>query len=204
MKPTRRPEPVVRRGGFTLLEVMVGIVISGIVALLVYGALAAATDTQARLSDQRRSTQVGRAWRATVEDALRNARPAHTPGEPAFVVESAFDAAGRPVDRVHFVTAGGLPPLTPDTDWEVTIDPTPDGISFIAQPVGVATTPLRVTGPTLVTGLDVRVLSPVGQRAWTDEWRFPSRVPLGIELTYWTDAGPLPPVRLALPLGVLR
>jgi prepilin-type N-terminal cleavage/methylation domain-containing protein len=203
MSQSRRVETGRPATGFTLLEVLVGIVLAGIVALLVYGTLAAASDTHARLGEQRRLTQIGRAWRATVEDALRNARPAPTPGELALVVETRFDATGRPMDRVRFLTAGGLPPLTADTDWEVTIDPAPAGISFVARPVGVAAPALRVTGPAFVTGLDVRVLSPVG-RTWTDRWRFPSRVPLAIELTYWTDSGPLPPVRLALPLGVLR
>ncbi|UCF18608.1 MAG: prepilin-type N-terminal cleavage/methylation domain-containing protein [Gemmatimonadota bacterium] len=195
-----------RRAGFTLLELLVAVVLTGVVALLVYGAAGAAMDTQARLEAQRLETRSERAWRATLEDALRNARPARAYGDTAFVLEERRDAEGRPRDRLWFVTAGGLPPLTADADWEVLIEPTPQGLSLLAQPLGVNTPPRRLFGPREVTGLDVRLLSPLpGQPGWLDSWAFPRIVPEAIELTYWADAGPVgPPVVLTLPLGLVE
>jgi prepilin-type N-terminal cleavage/methylation domain-containing protein len=195
-----------QRAGFTLLELLVAIVLAGVVALLVYGAVGAAMDTQTRLEERRLATRSARAWRATLEDALRNARPGRTYGDTTFILEEQRDAQGRPRDRLWFVSAGGLPPLTADADWEVTIEPTAQGLSLLARPVGVNTPPRRLIGPQEVTGLDIRLLNPAtSQPGWLDSWAFPRIVPEAIELTYWTDSGPAgPPVRLTLPLGLVQ
>ncbi|MEJ2205755.1 MAG: prepilin-type N-terminal cleavage/methylation domain-containing protein, partial [Gemmatimonadota bacterium] len=63
-----------RRGGFTLVEVMVGLVITSVVALLVYGAIGTAADTQARLADGRTAVRGEMAWRALVAAAVRGIR----------------------------------------------------------------------------------------------------------------------------------
>lgn len=195
-----------RRAGFTLLELLVAIVVTGVVALLVYGAAGAAVDTQRRLEERRLELRAVRAWRATLEDALRNARPAPTYNDSAFVLLEAYDAEGRPRDRLWFVTAGGLPPLTADADWEVILEPTPQGLSLTARPSGVLAPPRRLVGPRQVTGLDIRVLSADSDEpGWIESWEFPRLVPEAIELTYWTDDGPAgPPLRLTLPLGAVR
>ena len=188
--------------GFTLLELLVALVLAGVVALLVYGAADAGRETHARLVARRRALQIDRAFRATVEDALRNARPTRTYGDTAFWIEARRDGRGRPIDRVWFVTAGGLPPLTADADWEVSLEPGSQGLELVATPVGMAQ-PLRVvTRYPGVTGLAVRVLGFGSPPEWTDRWIFPSFVPRAIELTYWGERGPVgDPVRLALPLG---
>lgn len=190
------------RGGFTLLELVVAIVLAGVVALLVYGAAAAGTDTQARLRQRRLVLQQARAFRATLEDALRNARPARVRGEIAFDLEARQDRAGRPHDRLSFITAGALPPLTADADWAVTLESAPGGVVLEAVPLGLAApAPLVVRLPR-ATGLAIRVLGASRPRAWTKRWPFPALVPPAVELTLWTDSGPAgPPLRLALPLG---
>ncbi len=182
------------------------IVLAGVVALLVYGAAGAAMDTQARLQQRRLERRSARAWRATLEDALRNARPAPSRNDSAFVLTEDYDGRGRPRDRLWFVTAGGLPPLTADSDWEVILEPTPRGLSLLATPVGVNAPPRLLIGPRQVTGLDIRVLSPSRRElGWLETWRFPRLVPQAIELTYWTDEGPAEaPVRLTLPLGLVQ
>lgn len=193
-----------RSSGFTLIELMLAIVVTGVVALLVYGAADAAIDTRSRLEARGLETSARQAWRAVVEDALRNARPANAFDDSAFVVVDASDGRGRPRDRLWFVTAGGLPPLTADSDWEVLLAPTPRGLSLVARPVGVTAPPRRLVAPEGVTGLDVRVLS-VDPEApgWVGTWQRPRLVPRAIELVYWTDDGPAgAPVRLTLPLGM--
>ncbi len=191
-------------GGFTLLELMVAIVLAGVVALLVYGAAGAAVDAQSRLEQRRLALRSARAWQAIVEDALRNARPAPTRQDTAFVIEDRVDAAGRPADRLAFVTAGSLPPLTADADWRVVLQSSGGALYLTAAPVGVDAPPRSVIAPAGVTGVDVRVLSVTREPEWIDEWRFPRIVPRAIQLTYWTEQGPLAPVRLNLPLGLVE
>ncbi len=188
--------------GFTLIEMLVAITLAGVVALLVYGAAAAATDTQDRLAENRRALQSERAMRATLHDALRNAQPAGRRGDTAFVVEARRDAAGRPMDRLSFIAAGAFPPLTADADWAVTVEPTPEGLVLTATPIGVVAPARVLRGAPQITGLQVVVQELTAERAWADRWRFPALVPRAIQLTYWTDLGPVhPPVRLALQLG---
>lgn len=196
-----------RSAGFTLLEVLVAVVLLGVVAMLVYGTASVSLDTERRLVERRRALQSSRAWRATIEDALRNAYPAPMRGDTTFLLESEYTAGGRPMDRLRFVTAGALPPLTPDADWEVTLSPTPAGLALTARPLGVAAPPRMVLGRPDVRGLDVRVLTWGGRQEWTDRWRFPTLVPEAIELTYWGEDRPLEgvaPLRLALPHGGVR
>ena len=191
------------RRGFTLLELLVAIVLTGVVALLVYGAVRAASDTEARLVTSRRHWQSHRGMRTLLEDALRNARPPMRAGAPAFSLQVATSSAGVPQDRLTFVTRGGFPPLTADADWRVTIEPTPTGLSASAIPLGVRT-PLRLAAVLPgVSGLEIRVLAP-GTSEWNRQWAFPATFPRAVTLTFWTDSGPLPAdgvLRVALPLG---
>ena len=190
------------RRGFTLLELLVAIVLAGVVALLVYGAAGAAAEVQERLGEQRGAVQSARAMRVAVGDALRNARPALAYGDTAFVLDDRTDESGRPADRLSFVAAGVLPPLTPDADWAVTIEPTPDGLVLAAVPLGFAE-PRRVVARLAgVVGLDVRVLPPDRGQSWTDRWDQRAKLPRAVELTYWADTGALGvPLRLVLPAG---
>jgi len=188
--------------GFTLLEVLVAIVLLGIVVLLVYGTAGATLDTERRLAEWRQGFQTSRAWQATIEDALRNAYPAPARGDTAFLLETEYAAGGRPMDRLRFVTAGAFPPLTPDADWEVTLEATASGLALLATPIGVAAPPRLILGRPEIRGLDVRVLTWGQAGQWSERWQFPSLIPVAVELTYWGEDGPLsPPVRLAMPLG---
>ena len=98
------------RRGFTLLEILVSIVVTSVVALLVYGVADAAFTTRARLDERRLTLQAERAVRLILDEALRNARPALRAGDQTFVLDDARDAHGRPADRLTFVATGGFPP----------------------------------------------------------------------------------------------
>ena len=189
------------RRGFTLLELLVAIVLAGVVALLVYGAARAGSDTEARLSASRRRWQAERAMRTLLEDALRNARPPTRAGDAAFTLHAQTSGAGVPQDQLTFVTRGGFPPLTADADWRVTIETTAAGLSVIALPLSVRT-PERVVGSLPeVTGLEIRVLAPSGG-PWSRQWVLAAAFPRAVALTFWTDSGPRgAPLRVALPLG---
>ncbi len=190
------------RRGFTLFELLVALTLTGIVALVVYGAAAAAIDTEQRLRVRESEGRAERAWRAVLEDALRNIRSAEDYGRPTFVVESGPQGVSGPLDRLRFVTAGGMPPLTPDADWEVVVEPSDGRLTLTAAPIGVHAPARRILGPPTITGLDVQVLSGAGEDGWQEEWGF-RFLPRVVSLTYWNESGPRgAPVRLALPLGV--
>jgi prepilin-type N-terminal cleavage/methylation domain-containing protein len=189
------------RRGFTLLELLISFVLVGMVALLVYGVVRAASDTESRLTTSRRHWQSQRAMRTLLEDALRNARPPMRVGDAAFSLQVRTSSAGVPQDRLTFVTRGGFPPLTADADWRVIVEPTPAGLSAIAIPLGVRT-PERLVGLLRdVTGLEVRI-QPPGSGSWNRQWAFPTTFLRAIALTFWTDSGPAgAALQVTLPLG---
>lgn len=192
------------RRGFTLIELLAALVLTGVVALLVYGAAGAALDTERRLEDAQARLQNARAWRALVTDAVRNARPARTPGDTAFWIEDRLGADGLPADRLRLVTAGGLAPLTPDADWLVTIEPGGDGLVLTATAVGIVGPPRVVRGPAGLRGLDVRVTGFTQEPEWAPRWRFPRLVPNGVVLVWWTASGAADTLLLTVPLGGLQ
>jgi prepilin-type N-terminal cleavage/methylation domain-containing protein len=193
---------MIMRRGFTLLEVLVAIAVAGVVALLVYGTAIAGRDVEARLHERRRAVQTAQAFRSTVVDALRNARPSRQFGDTAFWIDVQRDGRGRPMDRLSFVTAGSLPPFTADADWQVTIEPRTDGITISAAPIGISLPARVVARYPGATGLEIRVLRPGSASEWAERWRFPALVPAAIELVYWDDRGPMgQSLRLTLPLG---
>src|SRR5204863_332022 len=109
-----RTSRVTRASGFTLLEVMVAIVLTGLVVLLAYGAAQVSYDAHARLRADVDALQEAQALRELLQDALRSARAPQRPGDPRFTLHAG---------RLSFVTAGGGPPLDPDYDWLLTIEP---------------------------------------------------------------------------------
>ena len=201
------------RRGFTLLELLVALVLTSVVALLVYGSAQAGAEAQQRLRDNELSLQRARALRATLQDALRNVRPVTRVGESTLVVARGVDARGRPRDRLSFITAGGLPPLA-GSDWEVTLQPTRRGLELFAAALDVRA-PARVLGPIPgVTGLRVRLVradsdsasvkaAPPGGNP-TEGGAIPDQtiLPRAVEITYWSDSGAVgSPLRMAIPMG---
>ena len=174
-----------RASGFTLLEVMLAIVLTGLVVLLAYGAAQVSYDAQARLRANIGALQEARALRELLQDALRSARAPQRPGDPRFTLHAG---------RLSFVTAGGGPPIDPDYDWLVTIEPGADGLEFSATPVGRAPATVvtfRVPG---VTRWDVRALAP-SQLQWLEEWPQTTLLPRAVAITMWHDS-----TQLGLPL----
>ena len=112
-----------RRSGFTLLEVMVAIVLTSLVVLLAYAAAQVSFDARARLGANLRTLQGARAVRALLQDALRNARTPQRQGDAGFTLKDG---------RLSFVAAGGAPPLDPDYDWLVTLQPRSGGLDLSA------------------------------------------------------------------------
>jgi len=185
---------VTRASGFTLLEVMVAIVLTSLIVLLAYSAAQVSYDAHARLSADLRSLQQASALRELLQDALRSARAPQRPGDSPFTLHEG---------RLSFVTAGGGPPLDPDYDWLLTIEPGADGLRLSATPVGrapAAQVTIRAPG---VTRWDVRARAPgEGASQWLEEWPKTSGMPRAVAVTLWHGTMPLGwPVQVPLAVG---
>jgi prepilin-type N-terminal cleavage/methylation domain-containing protein len=189
-----------RRAGFTLLEIMVALVITGVVALLAYGTLRAGLDTGERLDEYRTNVETQAIVRALLLDALR-----HPPDEGGaamndvlFTIEDATSGAGLPIDGVRFFSRGVAPPLGVSATWSVTLEPSAGGIRLLAVPVGANQgAPIEAMLPN-AHGLSVRVLARSADSIWSDRWEVAGRVPAAVAIEFLSDLG----VAVAPPLVV--
>jgi prepilin-type N-terminal cleavage/methylation domain-containing protein len=177
-----------RRAAFTLIEIMVGLVITSLVVLLAYGVAQVGYDARARMVTHLRDAESARAIRALLNDALRNVKTPDRPDDPGFVLQNG---------RLSFVAAGGAAPLDADYDWLIQVGPSSRGLELSATPVGHAT-PARVTfyAPD-ITRWNVHVLDANGTQ-WTQEWRAQRITPRAVTINFWHDN-----VTTGLPLEVI-
>jgi prepilin-type N-terminal cleavage/methylation domain-containing protein len=192
-----------RRPGFTLVEILVSVMLTAVLALLVYGAVQVARDTQTQIAGERQALQSALAMRMLLETALAGAQTTTLGPDSVFVLESGLSSRGNPRDRLTFTASGNLPPLTPGTDWIVTLAPTAHGLDLIGTPRGIRATSRLLARLPGVTGLAVRVRHTQIGSGWSQEWNLPSVLPEAVELTYWTDSGPVG-LPLVVPLALGR
>ena len=175
--------------GFTLLEVMVATVLTGLVAMMALAAARVTAESAAFFQRDLAALRGERAARQTLLDLIHNLRPPRVRGDTGFSL-----AAG----RLTF-TAAGAPPLDPDYDWLVSMQPKHDGLAISARSLGrgpVAQAELRLPR---VTGWQVRVLAPRAT-VWRDEWVPSPVLPAAVAITLWsgdTLFGPPLTVRLS-------
>lgn len=180
-------EPARREAGFTLLEVMVSVMLTSLIAVLAYGAAQVSFDARARLGSSLEGVQGERAARQILADALRNAQPPRRADQPGFQLQA---------DRLSFVAAGGAPPMDPDYDWLISVGPAGKKVEFVATPLGHApAAEVRFPLPR-VTRWDVRVLTP-GAADWLGDWLDGTQLPRAVEMNFWNDS-----VRVGAPLRV--
>ena len=160
------------RPGFTLVEVLVALVVTGIVVSLAYGTLQAGLDTRARLDDRRARAEALTAWRALLGDALRHVE--HGVAEEDTVFAVATDSRG---DALRVVTRGVAPPQGAGGRWRLTLAPTSEGVRLDAVPEGAG-------APVHVLLRDARALRvavlPYAGSAWSRGWMRPSSAPAAV------------------------
>lgn len=168
---------IARRRGFTLLEVMVALVLTGLVVTLAYATAHAGIDARDRLTSRLRAVESVRAAREIVRDALRNARAPEETGDP----RGGFLLSG---DTLSFVAAGGAGPLDPDYDWRFRIGPDRGRVRVTAVAVGHAA-PAAVTFivPN-ATRWTVWMLAPDGE-TWQSAWADASVMPRAVVVAFW-------------------
>lgn len=176
------------RRAFTLLEIIVALVLTSLVALLAYSAAQVAVDTRARMTARLHDVESARAVRILLTDALRNARTPQRPSDPGFNLRD---------NRLSFVAAGGAAPLDPDYDWRITVTPDARGLAFIAQPLGHAPATQVAFRVPDVTRWDVQVLDNDGSQ-WRPDWTNDKVLPRAIAIAFWHNS-----VTAAMPIRIV-
>lgn len=171
------------RRGFTLLELMVGLVISGLVVTLGYGTLQGGLDTETRLQTHRLARESTLAARTMIADAMRHAVPG-VPGGPAvFVLVDRFDANGIPADSLTFQSRGIVPPLGTSVTWQVALSMAGDSLRFVAWPSEATSVPPVVATIGVGRGFEVQMLGRGMLSTWTTRWPDPGIAPDAVRLS---------------------
>ncbi len=185
------------RGGFTLLEVIVAITVTGLSLTTAGMALSAARNTAARIQTHEARTEADSRVRALLTDMLRHAPLAEQVDAPLLVVDRTI---GTPALR--FLSTGVREPYGTGAVWQVEVSLRDSTLEVRATPTGrdIGAAPLVATlSP--VTRLDMRVLehgAAMSSPAWRADWPLAQDRPRAIELTWEHSAEPG-----ALPLRVV-
>lgn len=197
--PRRR---AVSRSGFTLVEVMVALTITALVATLAGAALRAATDVRERV--QRHRTTVDSearmlSWLATM---LRHPPAASAVDEALLTITQTANGS----DSITFLSQGvagtaGMGPV-----WRVSVSTRDDGLHLRAFPINrmTARMPLESVLPH-VRQLSVQALEssnlPTGRAQWRTDWPVIQSMPRALRVTLLgTNGEPHPSV--VLPVGL--
>lgn len=198
--------------GTTLIELLVALVVTGVVALAAHATIGAVDDARTR-ADQRRERVFGAAAvRATVEAWVRGA--ALVPGAPPFMGRPVREG-GLHLDRIQFSTwdGGALWPGPRIVRLRVDHDPATPERGLVAE-IGplVAGTAARfevLELAAVAVGLEVRYQTiRDGVESWVSAWDSDERLPRAVSLRLMSAAargigraggGGLPPL-LELPI----
>ncbi|MCC6769871.1 MAG: prepilin-type N-terminal cleavage/methylation domain-containing protein [Gemmatimonadaceae bacterium] len=169
-RPRSRAASAAQRG-FTLIEVMVSLVITGLVTTLAYAALQAGFDADQRLAAHRAGAGRQAVVRALLADVLRHEVEGVRGGDEVFALIDRVRADGAAADSLRVTTRGVVAPLGASAPWTVAIWLSADTLRIEGQPLAhESTTPplsMRLPG---VTALDVSALGRGLAAAWMSSW----------------------------------
>lgn len=188
----RRP-----RRGFTLIELMVSIVLTGLVAMLAYGSVQAGLDSSARIDEYRRTNESEALTRSLIADALRHLSEA--PSGASFEIERTVESG----DVLRFVSRGVSGSLGVGALWRVEIAPSAKGLQFSAVPLEGDLNPIQGRVASL-RSISVRVLRAPDAADWQDRWESTRQFPAAVEISFRDASGVLsgPPLIFATALSV--
>jgi prepilin-type N-terminal cleavage/methylation domain-containing protein len=174
--------------GFTLIEIMVALVISGLVASLAYATLQAGIDTSDRLTSRRATSDALASTHALVAAAVRHVVPGVAGGPVTFAVVRRTGATGHVLDSVTFLTRGIIEPYGTSSPWRSTLWISRDTLHFRAAPLTAGSPPVEARVPGIVA-LSVRALGRGAFADWQEEWSDTGATPVAVALTYTPRAG---------------
>ena len=191
--------------GMTLLELVVGITITGLALSAGFGALAALGDRRARMDATMGVVEHAALVRAEVASWLGGAHLLAEEGGPDF--RGLDGVRGRlPDDEITFLTTAPTPFGTGETVVRLYVDrdgATPQrGLTAeFREWRGSGSARLELEPG--VVALDARYLSGVmGRPAWLSSWISTTLLPAGAELTLFAASGDTLPALLRLPIHV--
>lgn len=193
------------RGGFTLIEILVGLAVGGLVLLIGFAALATIQDRGSHTVAANAAALEGATARGTLIEWLSGAQLQSAEVGGTFIGLDARDQ-GLPWDELIFPTRANTPRRTPTTLVHLFIDadPATRESGLVAELSGVMGEPTRrLELVPQATGLLIRYLpeSTVDVN-WIESWILRQGLPRAVELTLLDDAAdPLPPL-LRLPIRV--
>jgi prepilin-type N-terminal cleavage/methylation domain-containing protein len=169
-----------RGAGFTLLEVMIALLLTSLVAMMAYAAARVSVGSAAVIERELVTLRSERAARQLLLDLLHNVRPARSGADTGLAL-----TAGTLV----FTAAGALP-LDPERDWRVTMRPGEGGLAISARSLGRGPEKRAELRLPRVTGWDVRVLPP-GGKTWMQNWVPSPALPAAVGVTLQDGDRPL-------------
>jgi len=189
--------------GFTLVEVLIGLLVASIALAAGFGALAAVGDNAGRADTMTAESLDGAARRAMLIDLLEGARLRH--GGERFQGLSA-DLLGLPSDELILPTTGrtGLPISPVIARLYVDTDPATPEEGLVAEVVGrVGDEPVYLPIAPEASRITARygVIGPTGLWGWSPDWTV-NRMPDAIELVIEPAPGKTLPPLLAYPIRV--
>lgn len=172
-----------KRRAFTLIEVMVALVVTGLVVSLAYATLQAGLDTTDRLAVARDGDEREIVARSLLTRALRHAVPGTIGGSPVFVLRDQPQG-----DELQFLTRGVSEPLGVSELWEISLLQTPEGARIAGHEVG---NPARSFASTLrrVANVNVRVRGRDFRDGWLESWSAPDRSPIAVSIEFMNADG---------------
>lgn len=196
--------PRARRSGFTLIEVLVGVAVGGVVVTAGFAALTTVRDRSAHAHAATVAALEGATARATLVEWLGTAQLQSTELGGRF---EGLDAEEHALewDEISFPMRAQSPLRTPVTQVRLLIDVDPETpeTGLVADLAGLqGELPVRVSLVPRATGMLIRYLPDVdGPVEWAESW-VGGPLPRAVELTLLDDpADPLPPL-LRLPIRV--
>jgi hypothetical protein len=189
----------------TLLELVVGLTVTGVVITAAFAALGVLQDRVAQAAGVMNDVTRAANERAEIGEWLAGARLTVEEGGPAFRgLDGTRDVL--PDDELTFLTTAPNPLGTGETLVRIYVDrdsATPEqGLTAVfAEWRGTAIR--RVEVDRTVRGLDIRYLSTImGQRVWLPSWVSSTVLPAGVELRFLPTMGDTLAPLLQLPLIV--
>ena len=175
--------------GFTLIEMIVAIALTGIVALLAYGSMQAGLDSASRIERYRRGNESEVLMRSLVTDALRH--PSDAPGGSAsFEIVNVPGTQGASGDMLRFVSRGVSGALGAGDLWRVQLGQSSRGLQFGATSLDGDAAPIAGAIPS-IKSMSVRVLGSTSDVAWRSGWESTRQFPAAVEISFRDSLGAL-------------
>ncbi len=173
-----------RRRAFTLIEVMVALVVTGLIVSVAWSTVQAGFDTEERLALTRAGEEREAVARSIIAAALRHALSGTIGGAPVFELGDGDGAS----DNLRFRTRGIVEPFGASGVWEVVLVPSERGLLVTGHPVAEGAMPFTSRLPR-ISAIDVAVKGRGFREGWMATWPTVDRSPVAVRITFRDEDG---------------